>query len=123
MPASSFDVRKDLLTTSLLLHDAFLVLLLISSISGSLVFQQLLQPEVLLCESHGLDTGLLHEELLVLVQAFDLERGPSVQQLIPSPEVFALALFIVIQQNPRLVVLIVNLFEVAILATSDFLPV
>lgn len=120
-PACSLYAGKDLLTALLFLQDAILVVFLVSCVDDSLLLEQLLQTKVLLSEHHGFLAGLNGKELLVLVLASGLERSLCIEQLVSSLEILALTLIVVVKQHTCLVVLVIDLLEVAILAATHFL--
>ena len=58
---------------------------------------------------------------LVFFQALCFERGSGIEQLIASLDDLLLTLCVIIHQESSLMILVVNLFEVAIFTATSFL--
>ena len=86
-----------------------------------LVLKNFLKFQVLFGKLKGSLLGLLMNEFLVLLLALSFERGSSVEQLVASLDVLLLALLVIIHQESGLVILVVNLFEVAVFAATSLL--
>ena len=95
--------------------------MLVLRIDQSLFFEELFETQVFLSQHHGLLPRLLLDNLLVLFNALGLERSLSIEKFVSSPDILFSALFVVIEKDTSLVVFVVDLPEVAVLATTHFL--
>lgn len=95
--------------------------MLVLRIDQSLFFEDLFKTQVFLSQHHGLLPRLLLDNLLVLFNALGLERSLSIEKFVSSPDILFSALFVVIEKDTSLVVFVVDLPEVAVLATTHLL--
>ena len=115
---SFLDVSKNLLAALFLVLETLVKVLLVTSVTLALVFQQALQAKVLFCKLHSFQAGFLSNQLLFIRHALDLKISLLIKQLIPSFNVGILALVIIVKENTSFMILVVDLLEVAVLSTS-----
>lgn len=121
VPSSLLDVSQDLLSAFLFFQDAVLELILVFLVNQALLLDQLFQTEILFSELDGSLSILFHNQLLVLVLSTHLKRSISIEKLVLGLDVCSLAFVIVVKEHSSLVVLVVDLFEVTVLATTSAL--